>query len=201
MDIDTELVNDIYTKLDGDVWGFKTTADNNNILSRIHKNIKLFGNSLIEETDPNHSWVKIESSHVYDMKFINTKGFERYLKTKQEIEDYNKSLSVNSNFNFSLWKQTPIPWNNFLILKAYRCVSTKSIGFTYSIKNTYIIKPFNIIKHNWKLKDVLSYGSKYTCESCGLDGEKRKGMHSAEIFPINNFMLSCNEHAIKKLLE
>ena len=199
MDIDTELVNDIYTKLDGDVWGFKTTPDNNNILARINKNIKLFGNSLIEDTDPNHSWVKVESPHISDMKFINTKGFEKYLKIKKEIDDHNRSVAVN--FNYSLWKQTPIPWDNFLILKAYRCVLTKSIGFTYSIRNTYIIKPFNIIKHNWKLKDVLSYCSKYTCESCGLEGEKRKGMHPAEIFPVNDFMLSCNEYAIKKLLE
>lgn len=199
--MDDILVNDIYYNLK-EAWNFETVPENNSILSRINNNIKLYGNTPVEELDLKHSWVKVETPGISSVKFINTKGYDKHLKICEEIDKYNKNLEPKPTyFRHEKWKEHPTPWNNFLVLKAYRCVLTKSIGFTYYIKNTYMIKPFNIIKHNWELKEIAGYNTLYNCRSCGVDGHKKRGAPSAEIFPIQDFMLSCNEHMIKKLLE
>ncbi len=202
--MDETLVNDIYYKLT-DSWDFRTVPENNDILSRINKNIKLYGNTSVEELDARHSWVKVETPGISSIKFINTKGFDKHLKICNEIDEYNKTVPAkhlgNNIFGFGEFKQHPTPWNNFLVLRAYRCLLTKSIGFTYYVKNTYMIKPFNIIKHDWEFKEVSGYATLYNCKACGVDGRKKRGSPAAEIFPLQDFMLSCNEHMIKKLLE
>lgn len=207
---DKNLVNDIYYKL-GDYQG-DIVPENNEILGRILENIKTYGNSSIDEIDSKYSWVKIQSPHINSLKFINTKGYAKYLKKVEEIDRLNKLGVAKDIYNFLNYKgprpiiyhkyiDTPQPWDNYLILKAYRCLLTKSIGFTYYVKNTYMIKPFNIIKHNWELIQVVNKGIEYICKDCNIAGFKHKGMPSGEIFPVSDFMLSCNEHMIKKLLE
>jgi hypothetical protein len=198
--MDDTLVSDIYYKLT-EAWDFTTVPENNSILTRIKDNIKLYSNTPIEELDSKHSWIKVETPGIGNIKFINTKGFAEHLKICKEIDEYNKNIKYQGLTHSNQWKDHPIPWKNFLVLKAYRCVLTKALGFTYYVKNTYMIKPFHIIKHDWELKEITGRTTLYNCKSCGVDGSKKRGSPAAEIFPLQDFMLSCNEHMIKKLLE
>lgn len=210
--LDTELVNDIYYKLD-DAWDFKTVPENNDILGRIKENIKIYGNLPIDEIDTEHSWIKIQSPKIFSMKFIKTKGYEKHLKLCNEIDERNQILINKQSefykkngygkgfFPYQPIEEHPTPWDNFLVLKAYRCIKTKAIGFTYYVKNTYALKPFHVIKHDWEFKTINNRNFEYICKNCGIDGIKYKDMPSGEIFPTADFMLSCNEHMIKKLLE
>lgn len=206
--MDDNLVSDIYYTLKDYEGG--VVPENNEILSRINQNISLYGNAPIDELDSKYSWIKVKSPHISNLKFINTKGYGKYLKKLKEVQNINNKTyklymeSMQKNGGYTKFPDTieePYPWNNFLMLKAYLCRNTKSIGFTYYVKNTYMIKPFNIVKHDWALENVSMKGSHYICKKCSVQGMKHKDCPSYEIFPEKDFMLSCNELLIKNIIE
>jgi hypothetical protein len=100
--------------------------------------------------------------------------------------------------------------NKFLYSKIYKCIKTNSIGFTFAYKQNYIIKPFKVVKHNWKYiipdEDIYKfYKGKYLyrCKDCSMIGVKYDIICPVLFTGIEyqqRFMLDCNEKIIADII-
>lgn len=105
---------------------------------------------------------------------------------------------------------------HILILKAYKCIKTQSLGYTYIHQDKYILKPFKVINHNWKYlpgysQDKKSYITKlglfYKCKNCEIIGIKSKYSNDNIVIPYNDqclvnnqYLFTCDEKIISDII-
>jgi len=117
---------------------------------------------------------------------LNNYTPQNYNPFKQGFEEFNPYKGKDKQF-----------W-----LVAYKCLKTKSVGYSFELNNQQILHPFHIVKHDFKLVDIDSRGVNYKCNNCSIIVWKKKGNSAGEIIINNeNLVYSCNEYLIKNIIE
>ncbi len=170
----TNLITQLF-KYDGYL---NIIPDKRKLKQEINENINKYKELTLDEIYPNNDWIQMPLNAGHN-----------------KLIDFTDYVYSPGCFNLQEYRDT-------LFLISYKCIKTKSIGYTWQYNFKNILHPFHVVKHNFEIVDVDSHGVNYRCKNCNVDGFKLKGAKSGNIIIRNqNMVYSCNEIIIKNIIE
>ncbi len=155
-------------------------------------------NNFLNKGTISHNELVNHFSKLIDENIMKYKG-----KLFHDIYTDNDFMQLENENKSHIWMNTTSEnYGTKLRLVVYKCIKTRSFGYTYLVNDLHVLHPLHIVSHHFKLVEVGNIYIEYRCKNCNIQGLKRKSNKNAPIIiDSKNFIYSCDDIIIKNIIE